>query len=223
MSARSPTKESEFILPARRIFGKAGSSGNVIESSRFRAVFGTTAGVCVTLWDAIGRQRPTECRQEHLLWALMYLKAYATEQVNSVICSVDEKTFRKWCWEFVFHLSNLNLVRPVFTFLLKSYSLTSMKIKWKTRLSGRSYDRCRIYVDGTDVRIYEPIPFSAKRYSHKFHTPGLRYEIGVGIETGHIVWAHGPFPCGKYSDAGIFLHSLKKQISPGECVVADGR
>ena len=58
----------------------------------------------MNLWDAIGRKRPAGCRQEHLLWALVLLKAYGTEQVNSVICSVDEKKFRKWRGEFVFQL-----------------------------------------------------------------------------------------------------------------------
>ena len=72
------------------------------------------------------------------------------------------------------------------------------------------------------MRICEPTPFSPKRYSHKFHGPGLRYEIGIGIETGYIVWAHGPFPSGKYSDARIFKLVLKTRLLPHENVVADG-
>jgi len=40
-------------------------------------------------------------------------------------------------------------------------------------------------VDGTDCQIQEPLLFNAKWYSHKFKGPGLRYEVGVCISTGH--------------------------------------
>ena len=77
-------------------------------------------------------------------------------------------------------------------------------------------------VDATDCQIYEPIPFSSKWYSHKFRGPGLRYEIGVCIATGHISWVHGPFPCGRYSDVTIFRLGMKQALVRGEKVVADG-
>ena len=51
-------------------------------------------------------------------------------------------------------------------------------------------------VDGTDVMIWEPTPFSKMWYSHKFHGAELRYEIGMCIQTGDIVWVNGPFKCG---------------------------
>ena len=60
--------------------------------------------------------------------------------------------------------------------------------------------RCKITVDGTDFRIQEPSPFDPKWYSHKFRGPGLRYEIGVCIKTGWIVWVNGPFPAGAWPD-----------------------
>jgi hypothetical protein len=59
-------------------------------------------------------------------------------------------------------------------------------------------------------------------YSHKFHGPGLRYELGVCIQTGDIVWATGPFKCGRYPDITIFRHSLKQLLLPWEMVEADG-
>lgn len=76
-------------------------------------------------------------------------------------------------------------------------------------------------VDGTDCRIFEPTPFSKKWFSHKFKGPGLRYEVGLAIQTGEIAWIHGPFPCGAHNDLSIFRLGLKKCLLPGERVEAD--
>ena len=76
-------------------------------------------------------------------------------------------------------------------------------------------------VDGTDFKIQEPIPFSTKWYSHKFKGPGVRYEIGVTISTGHIVSSHGPFPCGEFPDLKIFRQGMRNNLGPGEKVIAD--
>ena len=136
------------------------------------------------LWDRIGRKRPPGARQEHLLWALLFLRTYGTEHVNSMICIPEME---------------LDICNPPFriayctfsySIVVHNFSLSRKKIKWHKRLGGRSFDGCRISVDGTDERICEPTPFGPKWYSHKFHGPGLRYEIGIGIETGYIVWAH---------------------------------
>ena len=77
-------------------------------------------------------------------------------------------------------------------------------------------------VDGTDFRINEPAPFSPKWFSHKYQAAGLRYEIGICIQTGDIVWVHGPFPAGAWSDLKIFKSKLAHLLLPGEMVEADG-
>jgi len=76
-------------------------------------------------------------------------------------------------------------------------------------------------LDGTDCRIMEPSEFDEKWFSHKFNGPGLRYEIGVSIHTGDIVWAHGGYPCGEWSDLRLFRDALIEAIAPGERIVAD--
>ena len=72
--------------------------------------------------------------------------------------------------------------------------------------------------------IQEPWPFvretSRKWYSHKFKGPGLRYEIGVSIRTGDIVWFHGPFPAGT-PDITIFRMKLKQRLGIREKVITD--
>ena len=73
-------------------------------------------------------------------------------------------------------------------------------------------------MDGTDFRIAEHgKPF----YSHKFKKSGLRYEVGIALMTGKIVWINGPFPCGAWPDISIFRSSLLSHLERGERVEAD--
>ncbi len=81
--------------------------------------------------------------------------------------------------------------------------------------------KCMVCVHGTDCKIYEPVSFDPKWFSHKFKGPGLRYEVAISIQGGDIVWVHGPFPCGKYPDLKIFQAGLKDKLLPGENVIAD--
>lgn len=81
---------------------------------------------------------------------------------------------------------------------------------------------CLITVDGTDFWIYEPEPFDDKWYSHKINGPALRYEVGVCIKTGWIVWINGPFPAGRYPDLTIARLSLIHFLDDGEYYCADG-
>ena len=96
-----------------------------------------------------------------------------------------------------------------------------IKISWNHRLKRKKYQNLFVTVDGTDYRIQEPFPFSTTWYSHKFHGPGVRYEIGVSLSEGYIVWAHGPFPCGSFPDIRIFNLGLKNHLLPNEVVLCD--
>ena len=49
-------------------------------------------------------------------------------------------------------------------------------------------------VDRTDV--HARMKFAKTFLSHKFKGNGLKYEVGVCIRTGEIVWIHGPKRCG---------------------------
>ena len=80
---------------------------------------------------------------------------------------------------------------------------------------------CLVTVDGTDCRINEPSPFSRSWFSHKFKGPGLRYEIGLCIQTGWIVWVNGPYPPGEWPDLRIARDRLVHLLEPGELYLAD--
>ena len=80
---------------------------------------------------------------------------------------------------------------------------------------------CLMTVDGTDFRIQEPSPFDRIWYSHKFNATALRYELGVCIQTGWIVWAGGSYPPGDFPDLEIFRLYLKDRLQYGERVETD--
>ena len=96
------------------------------------------------------------------------------------------------------------------------------KIDFAHRFRRSNGSICLITVDGTDFHIQEPSPFDPKWYSHKFKGPGVRYEVGICIQTGEIVWINGPYPCGEWSDLRIARDSLIYELGPHEKALADG-
>lgn len=79
--------------------------------------------------------------------------------------------------------------------------------------------------DGVDFEIVEPWPYnrhiSKRWYSHKFKGPGIRYEIGLAIQTGDIVKIAGPYPCGDWPDIKIFKLETVPELDKNERVEAD--
>ena len=76
-------------------------------------------------------------------------------------------------------------------------------------------------MDGTDYSIYEPTPFDRKWYSHKLNGPGVRYEIGLCIRTGNIVWKNGGVPCGDWPDLRLARNAFVDMLGVGERALAD--
>lgn len=91
---------------------------------RFRSHFGTTPALCAYLWDRIDKlSLPAGAKWYHLLWALLFLKLYATEEVLSgMVGGVDEKTYRRWTWEILRALSELkDKVVSSYIFFIQSF------------------------------------------------------------------------------------------------------
>ena len=76
-----------------------------------------------------------------------------------------------------------------------------------------------ISIDGIDCLCSEPYPFSTDIFSKKFNG-GIKYEVGICIKTGFIVWINGPFPACN-SEATIFQNDLATRIEDWEFVEAD--
>ena len=94
---------------------------------------------------------------------------------------------------------------------------------WENRLIQDKGARCKITVDGTDFCINKQRDEPTSWYSFKFKSAAVRYELGVAIQSGFIVWASRPFRAGRYPDITIFrLSGLKqKLLDAGEKAEAD--
>ena len=111
--------ESTFVVASAPLLGRSiAKSTEHVSYRRFRAFFGVSPTVCVEAWLKLNGSLPEGARPVHLLWACMFLKVYATEEVHSSIAQVDAKTFRKWSWLLIRKLAELQMVRihdPHFT------------------------------------------------------------------------------------------------------------
>ncbi len=76
----------------------------------FEGLFGLTPHVTSITWNLLLQCLPQARTPRQLLWSLLFLKSYATEDVNCAIVRVDEKTYRKWTWFFVDLIDNLAIV-----------------------------------------------------------------------------------------------------------------
>ena len=212
--------EDVFARIGDSIFSNAHGLSNTVRQRRFAALFGVSPSVCASTWAIIWKQLPDGSEPKHLIWALLFLKVYATEHVNCALTGVDCKTFRKWVWIFLRIIACCKLVSSSSNYHLNFTNI--FKINWNDRIDTRKWHGCYVSVDGTDFKICEPTPWSASYYCHKHNGPGLRYEIAISIYSGKFVWAHGPFPCGSHSDLVIFRSGLKKLLqNANEKAIAD--
>ena len=83
---------------------------NVLSDRIFRALFGVTSNVCTIIWEKLEVNVTTDKDPNHLLWALLFLKVYSTEEVHSSLVGTTVKTFRKWSIPMVERMSSLNTV-----------------------------------------------------------------------------------------------------------------
>ena len=111
--------------------------------------------------------------------------------------------------------------------LLIKYSETSFlstQIKFKYRFKGRSKGQNNYYVnlDGTDFSTYDEKPFDKNWYSFKLNRAGIRYEVGICIQTGNIVlWFFGGYKAGKFNDLELAREEFTSRMLPGEKAIAD--
>lgn len=195
----------------------------LIGHRKFKTFYGISPEVFACLWTLM-REKPEGSEPKHMLWCMFFLKNYNKEHVNAAYANVDEKTFRLWTWRFIELLSKLKVVytekiNPISCICFK-YVILPEQVKWENRLKSSEHLKMRVSLDGTDCKIREPQPFNKKWYSHKFKAPGIRYEIGISIIEGDIVWASGGLPCGEWTDLKIAL-DLYVHVAKNEMTLAD--
>lgn len=177
---------------------------------RWKSCFGASPEVMAKLWALIDPPNnpdlPANAGIKHLLWGLMWLRTYGTEEDNvRDIDAEDEKTFRKWAKLFVEQISLLE----------------GRVIKWEDRRINDILNDAMASVDGTDFLIENMKPFWSGWYCYKTNHAGLRYEVCLSLRESLIVWIHGPFPPGRWNDLSIFRHSLISHLDADEKVEAD--
>ena len=83
-----------------------------------------------------------------------------------------------------------------------------MQIVFESRLGVHNVlNDCTMTVDGTEFHIPQKgIATKGNAFgSHKYvGKSALRYELGVNILTGNLVWIKWPCPANKYTDIKIF-------------------
>lgn len=99
-----------WIIVANPIINKSQKIVVAISHQRFKAIFGLDTWLCELLWlDLI--EIESIPKKTYLLWALLFLKCYASETVHAALTGVTEKTFRKWAWFVVNAIAKLGYVR----------------------------------------------------------------------------------------------------------------
>ena len=174
---------------------------------RFKALFGASSAVVATLWNMLF-EREVQGEPKHLLWTLVHLKVYGSEEVNCAIVGWPSvKTYSKWVWYYVEQIAGLkdNVINIENRF---------------DGLDGVATSNAFISVDGTDCPVFEPSPFSTKMFSKKLNGPGVKYEVGVCIKTGMIVWVNGPHIASKH-DNTIIKEELLQLLFPDEAIECD--
>ena len=97
-----------------------------------------------------------------------------------------------------------------------------MQLEKRHKSYSAEFD-CLLTTSAIDFPTYDPTPMKSKKkgptpyYSHHVKGPALRYEVGVSIFGGDIVWTNGPFRAGCTTESET-IESLKKTIDPDEIV-----
>ena len=202
----TPLADNTMADIARNMLDMHGA--NKSDDKDFRSFFGAPIPIINLLWTMIAAKGPLRkgAHPQHLLWALVFLKCYNTTTVLRRICGwPSEFNYREWCWYFIEKIADLKVD----------------VIKLDNRFHG--FDgtaKCLLSVDGIDCMINEPWPFEEKWYSQKFNGPAVKYELGVCIKTGYIVWINGPF-VGSANDGTICKNGLLTFLADDEGVEVD--
>jgi len=105
----------DFLLAGGEIMKRSPHKSEDVFDRRWKAFFGVGPPVVTDVWSRlhINLDEPelNGAEPPHLLWALMFLKQYGTEETMSTYAkaaaAVDEQTYRKWSKIFIRRISHL--------------------------------------------------------------------------------------------------------------------
>lgn len=74
---------------------KANGNGiGMAAQESFCRTFGITPAACVVIWHR--SKRNPKMKPKHLLWGLLQMKLYSTEQILSNMAKTNRTTYQKW-------------------------------------------------------------------------------------------------------------------------------
>lgn len=189
-----------------------------LNNRQFHANFGLSKATIIILFGVL--QSATShggFTLDHILWTFYFLKVYNTVDVSAVHWKVDPKTYRLWVWKVIQTLFiYLDTVSLFITFLI-------YKIDLNDRFDSETIMSINMALDGTECAVERPLDNAIQRqyYSGKKRKHTIKYEIGVQLQTGKIVWLAGGVP-GSVHDITLYQTcGLKSHLLPGEMVLAD--
>jgi hypothetical protein len=235
------TEEAVFLCNARDIQNRTSRclGTAAMEDRLFRSLFGVRIEIVLKVWPMLLEDglRPKKSKPKHLYPR----EAPGCSAVGESKGAIDPKTLRKWVWLFIERIAELaDEVASIFLSFRRSHPRTPSphdlpvfavpivaipQIDFESRLGAHDVGNdCLMTIDGTDYRILQKgaarkgNAFGSFKYAGK---SALRYELGVDILAGNLVWVSGPYPAGKYTNIAIFNNVLANCLKPGERVEAD--
>ena len=77
------TKEALLLVAAGVYhYPKSRKWSDTTEEKKFRTISGCSVEVAVDVWNRIHTSLKPGCLPKHLLWSLVFLKTYATEEIH---------------------------------------------------------------------------------------------------------------------------------------------
>lgn len=163
------------------------------------------------LFQKVGRKKVLD----YYLMAIHLLACYPTEEEAEALFNISNVTWSNWAWDIAERIALLKV------------EVVHWPDSWCNPDSDNDAQTVFILtVDGVHCPIEEPThkDFSSNKkfYSHKFHTAGLDYELGISIFNQQCVWVAGPYPAGT-PDITIFRAGLKNKIEDARTSGVDHR
>eukprot|EP01133_Synstelium_polycarpum_P020626 gene20626-24771_t len=141
--------------------------------------------------------KETGCREDHVMWTLDYLRQYT--------CFEDRADKYDGCCSKTYGDKVWHVLATAFE-----------------RLERPNIEHKKVYPDASrpggtltmaiDCTFCPYLTHDQSFYSFKHSDVGFKYEVGVNIETGEILWCRGPYK-GAASDVTIFRKHLKQTIN----------
>eukprot|EP01118_Nematostelium_gracile_P017052 TRINITY_DN7174_c0_g1_i2.p1 TRINITY_DN7174_c0_g1~~TRINITY_DN7174_c0_g1_i2.p1 ORF type:complete len:163 (-),score=20.18 TRINITY_DN7174_c0_g1_i2:166-654(-) len=137
------------------------------------------------------------------------MKVYPSYDVAAMTTGVSRSTFFDTLWEAVYILD-------------ECLDEIDFNRRFDQKFPSGIFAGCLSIIDGTKCKLNRPneeiqeLFYSGKK---KMHT--MKYEVGVSIDLGHIIWISGPYP-GKVHDSTMYKDGgIGDHLIPNELVLGD--